>query len=240
MPDIEAIVLHGIEYKDSSKILYLYSELGHHSVMAHGVKKHNSLNRFLSQNCTIIKLDHPKKDLAALKDGSLIEEYQHIKIDPFVYSYVNHMLELVQHVINEDADHKKMYSFVKRLLYLINSSVDVETISFIFELKLLYFIGYGLNLNECSICDKNEDLVFAISSGGLVCSDHLKHNIHSYGPEIYNIMKQLYYIDIEKGVHVTISDTDKIIIRHILDLLYDEFVSYKSKSLRIIEQFKKT
>lgn len=239
MPDIEAIVLNGVEYKDSSKILNLYSKHGHISVMAHGVKKHNNLNRFLSQNCTIIKLDHPQKPLSALKDGSLIEEFKNIKIDPLAYAYMNHMMELVQHVVNEDADHQKMYSFIKRLLYLVDDGADPEVISFIFELKLLFFIGYGLNFKSCSICDESNNLQFHVSSGGLVCADHIKQDIHTYGPDTYLVMKELYYLDIEQGVDVSVDDTNKIIIRHILDLLYAEFVSYRSKSLRIIEQLKK-
>ena len=42
MAVMEAIVLNSIEYKDSSKILNLYTENGHKSVIAHGVKKLNS------------------------------------------------------------------------------------------------------------------------------------------------------------------------------------------------------
>ena len=239
MADIEAIVVHGVEYKDSSKILNLYSNQGHFSVMAHGVKKHNNINRFISQNCTIIKLDHPKKNLQALKDGSLVEEFKNIKSDPFSYAYMTHILELLQHVVNEDADHQKMYSFVKRLLHLVNDGLDPEVISFIYELKLLFFIGYGLNFKTCSVCDENTNLVFSITNGGLVCADHLNPNMHSYGEDIYGIMKQLYYIVINDGVIPYVDDTTKTIIRHIIDVLYEEFVSYHSKSLKIIQQFKK-
>jgi DNA repair protein RecO (recombination protein O) len=52
----KAFVLNSLDYKDSSRILYLYTEKGHISVIAHGVKKLNSINRFLSQNGNLIKL----------------------------------------------------------------------------------------------------------------------------------------------------------------------------------------
>ena len=236
---IEAIVLHSIEYKDSSKILNLYTKEGHKSVLAHGVKKHNNINRFLSQNCTRIKLDISDKKLPSLKDGELLDEYENIKKDVYTYSYMNHILELVNHTISSDSDHQKMYHFLTRLLTLVNQGFDADIASFIFELKLLHFIGYGLNFKGCSICDKNENLVFHVSSGGIICKHHLDADIHTYGEEVYQLLQALYYLDIDQECTITFLDTDRIIIRHILDILFDEFVSFHTKSMKIIKQIEK-
>lgn len=239
MAQIEAIVLNSIEYKDSSKILNLYTKLGHKSVLAHGVKKHNNINRFLSQNCTRIKLELSDKKLPSLKDGELLDEYENIKKDVYTYSYMNHIMELVNYTINSDSNHEKMFHFLTRLLTLVNDGFDADVASFIFELKLLHFIGYGLNFRGCNICDENENLVFHISSGGVICNHHLDADIHTYGPDIYGILQTLYYHDIDKEFAITLTDTDRIIIRHILDVLYDEFVSFHTKSMKIIKQIEK-
>ena len=67
--DIEkAFVLNSLDYKDNSRILYLYTEKGHISVLAHGVKKLNSINRFLSQNGTLIKLSITSAKFPSLKE----------------------------------------------------------------------------------------------------------------------------------------------------------------------------
>lgn len=235
----KAIVLKCIDYKDSSKILQLYTENGHRSVIAHGIKKHNNKNRFLAQNLTLISVDLSDKELPVLKDSELLNEYQNIKLDPFKYTYSNHILELVNNVINEDSDHLKMFRFILKLFNKMNQGEDYITLSFIFELKLLYFIGYGLHFNGCNQCDLDEQLVFHISNGGLLCKHHLDDSIHTYGEEVYLPLMELYFIDIDKKEIPNLSDTTKIIIRHVIDVLYDEFVSYHTKSMKIIKQFDK-
>lgn len=238
--DIEnAFVLNSIDYKDNSKILYLYTDKGHLSVIAHGVKKMNSINRFLSQNGTQIKLSISKGSFPSLKEGEIIEEYEEIKKDIIAYSFMNHIMELVKNVVSDDLNHHKMFSFLEKLFKRMNQDVDPELLSFIFELKLLYFIGYGLNFKGCNICSNDENLVFHVSSGGLVCREHLMFTDLSYNEDIYSILKYLYYIDIDKHEIITITDSEKITIRRIIDMLIEEFVSFRTKSRNIIKQIKK-
>ncbi len=228
---IEAIVLRSLDYKDSSKILYLYTDEGLKSVIAHSVKKMNNINRFLSQNGNLIKLNYTKSDFPSLKEGELVNDYPNVKKDLISYTYMNHIMELIGNTIPVDSDHIKLYSFVKRLFLLFDKEIDPEILSFIFELKLLYFLGYGLNFKECNICSKQENLVFSVDNGGLVCAEHLSMNQVSYG--------KLYAIDINKTTIPLLEKNDKVILRHIIDVLYEDYVSYKTKSRKIIRQIQK-
>ena len=239
MESFHAFVLNSIDYKESSKILYLYTEQGNISVIAHGVKKLNSIKRFLSQNGNLIELTTSKGNFPILKDGALIEEYENIKKDIVKYSYMNHIMELVQHVISDDLDHKKMFQFLKKLFVQMNQTSQPDILSFIFELKLLYFVGYGLNLATCHICNDNENLVFHVSNGGLVCEKHLEFKQERYDEGIYSFIKTLYYIDLDKEKLPEIDKPIKTIIRHIIDMLYDEFISFKTKSREILKQIEK-
>jgi DNA repair protein RecO (recombination protein O) len=148
-------------------------------------------------------------------------------------------MELILNTIPEDSDHLKLYSFVKKIFLLLDQEIDPEVISFIFELKLLYFLGYGLNFKECNICSSKENLVFSTEHGGLICSEHLTINQHSYGPLIYVNIMTLYFIDINKTEIPKLERNDKTIIRHILDILYADYVGYKTKSRGIIKQIQK-
>ena len=85
MPDIEALILTTVEYKDSSKILNLYTKEGFKSVIANGVKKHNSLSRYLSQQCTIIKCSNPFKELSSLKEIPLTEQLKYRLVCTIIY-----------------------------------------------------------------------------------------------------------------------------------------------------------
>ncbi len=239
MDMFHAFVLNSLDYKDSSKILYLYTKTGQKSVIAHRVKKLNSINRFLSQNGTLIKLSTTKGDFPSLKEGELVDEFEHIKQDIIAYSYMNHIMELVRNVVDDHANHEKIFKFLYQLFKNMNAGADPEIISFIFELKLLYLVGYGLNFSKCNICEDNDNLVFNVSSGGLVCQKHLDYNQEGYGKEIYNLLSDLYFINLSEEELPNLTDNHKSMIRHIIDMLYDEFVSFKSKSLAIIKQIKK-
>ena len=235
----KAFVLNSLDYKDSSRILYLYTERGHISVIAHRVKKLNSINRFLSQNGNLIKLSISNAKFPSLKEGNLINDYEEIKKDIYKYTYMNHIMELVRNVISDDLNHPKMFQFLEKLFTKLNQNEAPDVLSFIFELKLLHFIGYGLNFTKCSICDDNQNLAFSPTNGGLVCSKHLNFRDISYSSDVYLILKALYKIDISKHDILEIPVALKAIIRNIIDMLYDEFVSFKTKSRNIIKQIEK-
>ena len=152
---------------------------------------------------------------------------------------MNHIMELLRHVLDEHADHEKMFRFVYKVFTEMNNGVDAELLSFVFELKLLYFIGYGLNFGSCNICDDNESLVFHPSSGGLTCRKHVEQMQDAYEKDVYDKLEWLYLFDINTQTLQEIDANYRSIIRHIIDMLYDEFVGFKSKSLEIIKQLKK-
>ncbi len=235
----EAIVLKSLDYKDSSKILYLYTSSGLKSVIAHGVKKMNNINRFLSQNGNLIKFTFSKGSFPSLKEGELLNDFPEVKKDLVAYTYLNHIMELVNNTISDDLDHPKMFDFLKRLFTLFNEKHDSEVLSFIFELKLLFFIGYGLNFKSCNICNLNENLVFSIDSGGLVCKEHLSLNQQSYGKDIFLLLSKLYYINIDDYENIELTNNERVIIRHIVDQLFDQYVSFKTKSRNILKQLQK-
>lgn len=238
MEKIEGIVCRVLDYKDSSKILYIYTKKGQRNIIARGVKKLSSLNRNLSQVGNIISFADSNKELATLTDGELIHDFESIHYDLESFAFLSHILELTYFVIDQQSDHQKMYNFLKRLANKMNEGFDSETASIIFELKLLHFLGYGLNFKGCSQCD-NIDLVFSVSDGGLICKRHAMPNSAVFDDQIYNKIKSFYFMNIDEYYNVELSHNERIMVRHILDLLYDEYIGYKSKSRSILKQIKK-
>ena len=238
MDRIEGIVCRVLDYKDSSKILYIYTKSGQKSIIARGVKKLSSLNRNLSQVGNIISFVDSNKELATLRDGELIHDFEVIHLDLEAFTYASHMLELAYFTIDQHSDHKKMYHFIERLMKLMNQGIDAEIISIIFEMKMLHFLGYGLNFKGCTQCE-NDDLVFSVSDGGLICKRHVMLKSATFDKQIYEKIKAFYFIDIDKFYKIELTQSERIMTRHILDLLYDEYIGYKSKSRSILKQIKK-
>lgn len=235
MNKIEGIVCKVLDYKDTSKILYIYTKNGHKSIIARGVKKMTSLARNLAQVGNVISFEDSNKEMFTLKDGELINDFENIHFDLTTYTFVSHILELTYNGIDERSDHNKMYNFLDRLLQMINRNTDPEVLTFIFELKLLYFLGYGLNFKGCNQCE-SIDLVFSVSDGGLTCLNHKHPNSAYFDSDIYTKLKYLYYLDIDSFEPIDLSKNERILMRHILDLLYDEYVGLHTKSRNILKQ----
>ena len=236
---MEAIVCKVLDYKDSSKILYLYTEQGNKSIIARGVKKLNSINRYLSQVPNIISYEASKGTFPSLQEGHLMQEFGDIQLDIEKFTFVSHILELVINTIDEQSNHSKMYDFLKRLLYRIDKESDPEILSFIFELKLLSFLGYGIRFNGCNQCDEGINLVYSVRNGGLICRRHLEPLEEAYDLEITQKIKELYYMDINQYFEIPLSKNERIMIRHIIDVTFDDFIGYHSKSRTILKQIKK-
>ena len=141
--------------------------------------------------------------------------------------------------IDEHSDHVKMYDFLKRLLTLIDKEKDPELLCFIFELKLLYFLGYGIRFTGCNQCDEDINLVYSIRNGGLICKRHLEPLEESFDLEITDKIKMLYYTDINEYQPLVLSKNERILMRHIIDVTFSDFIGYQSKSRSILKQIKK-
>ncbi len=235
---VDALVLHTIEYKDSSKIVYLYSEKGHASMIARGVKKMKSPMKVLTQIGTMVNVAwHTNRQLATFKEGTLIDEYPYIHQDILAFTCLSHILELVRLTIHDDADHIVMFGFLKKILKYMEDKEDPEILSFIFELKLLYFLGHGLHLKTCTMCGSDKNLIFHPLSGGVLCENH-REDLDVYPKEIIDIISKMYYIDLSSEKMPDVKEIDKALIRRILDEMYDDFVGVKTKSREIYRQLK--
>ena len=94
---------------------------------------------------TVVNVELTNAALPSLREAELISDYPIVKQDIIAYTYMNHIMELVKSAISDDLNHEKMFQFLEKLFKKMNEGTDSATLSFIFELKLLHFVGYGLN-----------------------------------------------------------------------------------------------
>lgn len=235
---MNAFVLKTLDYKDAHKLVYFYTTEGIKSAIAYQTKKMTSRSRYLLQPLTKLELTLTTGKLPSVKDVELLDDYQAIKDDLIAYTYASHILELVYGTVHEEDDHPKMMSFLARIFALMKVEKP-STVAMIFELKLLHFIGYGLHFKECLVCGKKEQLFFHPSSGGVTCKEHINGQDIIGHKEETSLLRELYYIDINQDLLPNIESNVSNKLRLIIDLLYDEFVGYKTKSMKIIKQIEK-
>jgi DNA repair protein RecO (recombination protein O) len=126
------------DYKESSKLLFVYTPFGKVTLVASGVKSYKHEFRVLSQYLTEIEFQYHDKEMFPLSKAKRIDGFEDLKKDYGQLSKQAVMLEVVDHLMTSDLEHDKIYPLLIELLkhpygYLI------------FTLKLLFGFGYRLN-----------------------------------------------------------------------------------------------
>lgn len=156
----EAVVLSKMDYRDSSNILSLYTkDFGKLSVIHKGARSSGSKKGFIAEplnHLQIIIYRKDSRDLQLLSGADLVSHFSHIKenLDKLKYSLA--ILELVKNLTPENETNEKIFKGLVRILFLMDTSDESPNIIFgRFFLFFLKEIGYAIQLNKCSSCQKD-------------------------------------------------------------------------------------
>lgn len=157
----EGIIYKVMPYGESSKLLFTYTKEGKITLHARGSQKLNSPYLVMSQYLTKISFTKTAhKTFYNLKEATLLDEYQNIKVNYQLMKEVSLMLELINRSEIDDNHHQKVYNLLNQALSLKNLSEA----SLSFAVKFLYFLGVGPNLEA----DGRTVIGFNIARGSLV------------------------------------------------------------------------
>ena len=182
------IVLSSIDYKEASKIVYLYTPMGKISVKAQGANKpKNGLLGFITTgnivSFVITDSDFPQVVEYEIERSLLISE-ENLK----VLEAVMVIFEVIKY-LPDDINHQKTYPFIENILLSLNSDNYLKLLA-IFLIKITYSFGVAPNLKSCTKCNSTINLVgFDVYSGGAVC----KNCSGGSNLELLRVMKEYYY-----------------------------------------------
>lgn len=222
----EGIVLKGIRYKDTSKIVTIYTkEHGKIAVMASGAYSAKSKLMSTTQPFSYGEYHFNKgRGFLYLNQADLINSFYSIResMERVIYGY--YMLELVEKSLAEEQENEKIFLLLEKGLRVL-SKLNKNYLQFIiaYELKFVSFLGYKPNLERCVSCNSADlnNIKFSISQGGIICSNCF--NIDPFAihlnSERYDTMCKLLYIPLEKTNEI-VSSKDS------LDKLHEIIVKY--------------
>lgn len=241
----EGIVLKEMRYRDTSKILSIYTkQYGKVSVMARGAYKPRS--RIIANTQPFSYNDfqlYRGKSFYYLNQGDLIDSFYSIREKIERVSYGQYMLELIDKSIPEEQENEKIFLLLLKGLQVL-STLNDGFLKFIiaYELKFISFLGYRPFLNKCVLCGSADfiHLRYSIEEGGIVC-----HNCSipfgiNISREIYCAMKDLLFTPLEELEEIKISkDTLYCLHDIIVDYILYNIDRKKFNSLNIMESMEK-
>ncbi|ARC85521.1 DNA repair protein RecO [Clostridium argentinense CDC 2741] len=236
-----AVVIKTQDYKENDKLVWLFSEeLGKISVIAKGARK--SKSKLMSSTLPFCYGEYvvfKGRNLYTLNEAKIIDSFQQMLTDFEILIYGSYFNELIDIACEEENYGTLFKDFVTSFYLIKNSVADLEILARAFELKLLRATGYGLNLEQCSICDKKlkSSNYLSFQYYGMVCNECEK----AYGIHItalaYNILKFLNSIELEKVPRVTINEEAKKELNKILSSIINANYTRKPKSLLMLKHF---
>ncbi len=132
-----------------------------------------------------------EKDWNKIRSVEVLDPYAKYHEDLTLMAYGSHMLELCNFLLPEGLIHHKAFvNLVDTQDALIEASEinQREVVRMAYEVKMMAYAGYQMNVNKCIACNSlnHEFLWFSIENGGIIC-DKCKVN----SPDAWQIGKTL-------------------------------------------------
>jgi DNA repair protein RecO (recombination protein O) len=176
----EAIVLSAMKYRETSKIVRLYTrEFGKLSVIAKGARDRKSkfrsaLDPMNRVACVIYKNEN--RELQLLSQCDVVSAFRHLSEDMEKMRAAMAAIELIAVVTHDEEANDPLYALLVEMLETVNDATnDASVALYYFEMKLADILGFKPELYECSYCAKetSEETAkgFSVSGSGVVCSE---------------------------------------------------------------------
>lgn len=236
MQDVEGIVISEQDFKESSKIINIFTkEYGIIGVMAKGAKGIKSPLRSVTTKLAygVFTIYYKDDKLSLLKEASIKNSFTNILKDINKISFATYLVELSKQVYKE-SNNSNIYDLLIAGLIKINDFFDPLVLTNILELKYLEYLGVLPVIDRCSSCGtKNNIVTLSADTGGYLCA-----KCHTNEPIISStaikLIRMYYYVDILKIDKLDVKDKYKEEINNFLNLYYERYTGMYLKSKKFL------
>lgn len=235
---VMGIIVSVTAYGETSLILNVFTkDLGIIGVMAKGAKNIKSKLRSYVMPFTFgyFYIYYKENKLSTLKEVDIIDQFKNIHEDITLISYLNYIVSLSYECYKESKVNN-IFNIMIEGLKKIDDKLDPMVISNIIEVKYLDYLGVGINLDSCSICGNNKDIItISLDDGGLICKNCLNDQT-IYNIKMVKLLRMYYYVDIKNIGKLDIKDDIKNNINMFLSMYYDKYTGIYLKSKNFLNK----
>jgi DNA repair protein RecO (recombination protein O) len=228
----EAVILHGMKYRESSKILRMYTrQFGKISVIAKGARQPRS--RFGSalepmSHVSAVFYKKDQRELHLLTQCDLVSSYRSIANSVERLAPAMAIVELVDSAAHPDEPNEGLFSaLVDSLRAIDDATTNHSHILYSFELKLSDVLGFRPNLSTCAGCGNplRVETVAAtgaelhLSAGGVLCAQCSRHGIgrETVSWNALSCLQRLHDVgNAAEAANVEMSATQRREVHHLL------------------------
>lgn len=206
----EALIYKVQDYRETSKLLFVFTPYGKYTLVARGAKNYKNNFFHLADYLNLIEVELDiTKSMQTLKNAKLIKSYENIKNNYHDFKIISKVLGVIDRLIVNIEYEDKIFKLILSLLLYYNKWIAYLSLL----VKLTYALGYrltfrnddikGFNLKLGRTVSKNEDLRCDLNLEEtlflkLIYYSKEEPNIPKiYGDKLYNFIKDyyLYHLD---------------------------------------------
>jgi DNA repair protein RecO (recombination protein O) len=231
---LEALIIRTLDYQEHSQLVYFYTPMGIKSALARGVKKMSSALRPYIQTGNHLLLTLSKGKLPTIKQAEKIDLFPSVKSDLIKMTLLSVVLETLNLTVSKEDDHPKLFQFIIKWINTLKMSDNPLELSLIFDLKMLYFLGYGLQFKTCHVCHSETGLYLDMFTGMVSCKAHTDFSHQTLDEEAFKPLHYYLYVDILDYSPLTLSKETFVRLMQLLDQLFKDQVGIARKSKKIL------
>ena len=236
---VEGIIIKETNFGETSKIISILTKEGIIGVMAKGAKSIKSPLRSFTLSLTYAEFNiyYHEDKLSTLKSADVINDFSNIKKDIILISYMSYLCDLASQVMKQN-NNEDIYNLLISTLNKINDGLNPIIISNIYELKLLDYLGVGINFNACAKCGNTKNIITIDPDvGGYICQNCYENEV-IYDDKTLKMLRMYYLVDIDSISDLKISDIVISNINYFVSTYYDRYTGLYLKSKKFLEQIK--
>jgi DNA repair protein RecO (recombination protein O) len=239
-----AIILKSIDYRESEKIVTIFTEKeGKIKAIAKGTKKPNSSLRACIQPFVNSFLYFSQgKNMDIITQGKVVDFFGNCREDLPRTLYCIYIMELLDKSLMEKVKLPELFRTTLQVLRYLDQSGYQPLVIRYFEMKLLIQLGYQPVLQKCANCEQKLSSYnyFSAAEGGVIC-DECHKNIEGTLPisgETLAIMKLLSNAQINVLERLKISDSAQTKLEQLLESYLEYHLERKFNLKNTIRRLK--
>jgi DNA repair protein RecO (recombination protein O) len=208
--------------------------------MAKGAKSIKSPLRSFTMSFTYgsFNVYYKENKLSTLKSADVINNFRNIKKDIILISYMSFLCDLAHQIMKQNI-HEEVYTLLISALTKINDGLNPKVITNIYELKVLDYLGVGINFNVCAKCGNPLNIITIDADvGGYVCKNCYINEI-IYDEKTIKMLRMYYLVDLNSITDLKISETVINNINLFINNYYDRYTGLYLKSKNFLDEMVK-
>lgn len=235
---IRGIIINETPYGDSSKIINIATkDYGIVGIMCKGAKSMKSKLRALTTRFTYgdFHMYYNESKLSTLITVDIVNNLNNLKSDITLLSYLTYITDLVHQVMKQNNEEEVFDKYIDTVLKM-EEGIEPSILTNILEIKLLDYLGVGLNLDSCVKCGNKESIVTINADyGGYLCSKCIDHE-QIVSPKTIKLLRMYYYVEINSITKIDISENVAREINFFLDKYYERYTGLYLYSKKFLEE----